>query len=659
MDNTTSRGACTFEKKEGFTPPFLIKKKPSKNANAFYLKGSKYLCKAERDPLLARSPTREGYLIPLQRKDILDRYKSRFKFEEVYESILELPSKAQELCILKNLKIDQRTEKFIEISNRCREVNIPISDLHRSHDPSLHLMKRDYEQLGDEIQQIERDIDYHKNSPQEQWEDPIPLLDDLPPVLPLKTEMIPEPIRDWIMDIAERMQIPPDFSASSAIVVLGSLIGTKVGVHPKQKDDWLVYPNLWGAVVGRPSLLKSPAIAEVMKPLDDLVKEAIKNHQEEELLYEKGLMVLEAKKNAFKGSLKDVAKRASKSGDFSEFDAMYEEQDNFEAPEKPAQKRYKTEDGTVEKIGEILQSNSQGILIHRDELSGWLKSMDKYGREGDRAFYLEAWNGSGSFTVDRIGRGTLHIPALCLSLLGGIQPGPLASYVHQARSGGSGDDGLLQRFQMLVWPDAPTTWTNVDRFPNSEAKNRAYEVFRKLSELEAEPLRFSEEAQALFDGWRENLEKRLRSQETMASMESHLAKYRSLMPSLALIFYLVETIDKGESLDRISLESSQKAIEWCDYLMSHAKRLYSSAGEPEAKAGLELLKKIQQGYLKEGFTPRDVYSGRHWFMLSNRNEVDIALKELQDLGWVRVKTLSTGGRPKVVVYLHPKLRKGK
>jgi hypothetical protein len=95
-------------------------------------------------------------------------------------------------------------------------------------------------------------------------------------------------------------------------------------------------------------------------------------------------------------------------------------------------RRYKTEDATVEKISKILLENPRGILVHRDELSGWLRNLDKQGREGDRSFYLESWNGTGSFDVDRIGRGSLHIPALCLSILGSIQPGPLSSYVYQA-----------------------------------------------------------------------------------------------------------------------------------------------------------------------------------------------------------------------------------
>ena len=144
-----------------------------------------------------------------------------------------------------------------------------------------------------------------------------------------------------------------------------------------------------------------------------------------------------------------------------------------------------TNDATIEKIAEILRDNPDGLLLYRDELMGWLRSLDKAGREADRAFYLEAWNGNGSFSVDRIGRGSLHVPAVCVSVLGGIQPGPLSTYVRDALGEAEKADGLLQRFQLLVHPD-PRGYDPVDRRPDLEAKNRAYDVFKGLAGLDAE-----------------------------------------------------------------------------------------------------------------------------------------------------------------------------
>ncbi len=45
------------------------------------------------------------------------------------------------------------------------------------------------------------------------------------------------------------------------------------------------------------------------------------------------------------------------------------------------------------------------------------------------------------------------------------------------------------------------------------------------------------------------------------------------MASLALIFHLIDGIKFG-SVGDISERSAQMAIEWCDYLESHARRIY-------------------------------------------------------------------------------------
>jgi hypothetical protein len=331
-------------------------------------------------------------------------------------------------------------------------------------------------------------------------------------------------------------------------------------------------------------------------------------------------------------------------------------------------KRYKTEDATTEKIGELLLQNTNGILIHRDELTGWLKSLDKDGREGDRAFYLEGWNGSGSFTVDRIKRGTLQIPSLCISIFGGIQPGPLSSYVYETCKGGAGDDGLLQRFQLLVWPDTPKAWKNVDRWPDTKAKNRAYEIFKQLDRYiplidklvlgtDIPAIRFSDEAQELFNSWRTALEYRLRANVMSPTLESHLGKYRKLLPSLSLIFQLCSDVDRSIEPQSINIEAIQKAIKWCDYLETHAIRLYSCSVNHKMESARALMEKIKKGDVKDGFTIRDVYNARHWSRLSEPEEVKNATEILVLHGWIKFEEIKTPGRTKQIFRIHPDILK--
>jgi Protein of unknown function (DUF3987) len=111
---------------------------------------------------------------------------------------------------------------------------------------------------------------------------------------------------------------------------------------------------------------------------------------------------------------------------------------------------------------------------------------------------------------------------------------------------------MIQRFSMLVWPDQSPEWKEVDRYPASEPRAAAIQAFQRLDELTPDLigvatdqfalipcLRFDEGAQDLFNEWRQELETRLRSGDLSPALESHFAKYRKLVPSLALINHLV------------------------------------------------------------------------------------------------------------------------
>src|SRR5207249_2952704 len=102
----------------------------------------------------------------------------------------------------------------------------------------------------------------------------------LSPVPPLSPSMIPASLRKWLVDIAQRGCFPLEYPTAAALVALSALVGRKCGIRPKRRDDWLVIPNLWGAIVGPPGIQKSPPVAEAMLPLNRLVAEAFKLHKE-------------------------------------------------------------------------------------------------------------------------------------------------------------------------------------------------------------------------------------------------------------------------------------------------------------------------------------------------------------------------------------------
>jgi hypothetical protein len=124
---------------------------------------------------------------------------------------------------------------------------------------------------------------------------------------------------------------------------------------------------------------------------------------------------------------------------------------------------------------------------------------------------------------------------------------------------------MLQRFQLLVYPDKKT-WKLVDEYPDHIAKNRVFEVCKTIDAMvftdygaqAPEPLyegqytipffRLSPEAQTPFHEWLKTLQEKLDSNDHPIILQ-HLSKYRSLMPSLALIFHVVDNADGKRERD--------------------------------------------------------------------------------------------------------------
>ena len=477
------------------------------------------------------------------------------------------------------------------------------------------------------------------------WPEPKPIGDGLLPVLPFSANFMPPVIMNWVLDIAERKQCPPEYVAIPAIVALGSVLGSKIEVQPKRRDDWANVPNLWGVVIGRPGMLKSPAIDDVLKPLRGLEREARIAFQEATRIYEIDLERWEAAK---KQDRKDGTELAGLK------------------PEMPVQKRYLTSDTTYEKLGVLMSENPGGVLVHRDEMIYLLRGLDKEEQVNARSFFITAWNGSSGYTFDRIQRGTVYIDRVILSMIGAATPSGIIKYIKGVEDDGFGGDGLFQRFSLAIWPDITPNWSNIDTEPNREARDKAYELFKKFDTLvpsaigaeyslfEPTPfLRLDEEAETAFVAWRTELEHRLRAPDGMQYMlEGHISKYRKLVPVLSLINHLAEDGAHGP----ISGRAMSRALLFVKYLESHAKRIYGCRKATNADAAKAILDRIKHHWLDDGFKQREIIHDHSWAGLKEEDVVVEGLKLLCATGWIKPETIPPGpqgGRPSIIFRVSP------
>jgi hypothetical protein len=492
------------------------------------------------------------------------------------------------------------------------------------------------------------------------WPKPEPIQSELPPVEAFSEDLLPASLCPLVADVTERMQVPMDYPAAVMVVCLAGAVNRRAVIQPKANDTgWVVVPNLWGGIIAPPGFMKSPVIQAVTCPLNRIQTEWRHEHEEALKEHARRKEEYELRRAAWKEQYKAASKKGNAAPEMPENE-----------PEEPKLRRLIVNDATFEALHQTMSENPAGILVIRDELTGWWSQLGRAGREGERAFCLQAWNGDTGHTIDRIGRGTIHVEACCMSMLGGIQPGRLRSYLADALEDGPSNDGLIQRFQALVWPDTAPDWNYVDRAPASASEQRAARVFRRLVELDGENparFRFAPDAQELFIEWLAELEAKIRGEELHPALISHLSKYRSLMPALALLFELADRASfegfDGSHLaypeNLVSLEHTRQAAASCDYLESHARRVYSCIVTPQLRAARELADKIKHRKVgTEGFfSCRDVYL-KGWSGLDSPDAVKQAAEVLQDAGWVwdvSAPSGPLGGRPANRYAVNPKV----
>ncbi len=167
---------------------------------------------------------------------------------------------------------------------------------------------------------------------------------------------------------------------------------------------------------------------------------------------------------------------------------------------------------------------------------------------------------------------------------------------------------------MLVYPDHPKRWKLVDQAQNIQAWNQASKIMNTLSEMNfcdygaiwdegsgIPYFQFDKHAQPIFYTWITKLEDKLRHDSDDPILIEHLAKYRKLMPSLALIFHLIDTANaKAKNVQYPRLIPGTcilRAAGWCDYLETHARRIYESSLNLTYQAARKLARKIKSGQL--------------------------------------------------------------
>lgn len=270
---------------------------------------------------------------------------------------------------------------------------------------------------------------------------------------PFPIEIFPPTIQAWLKNISNNLSCPIDYTACGLLAVISVLCG-KTSIYIPEKD-WREKAILYMSIIAQPGSGKSPALQKMLAILYQIEEDFQQENELAESHYEEELANYELDLNRWKSQQK-----SNHGGN------------RPEKPEKPIRKTIFTTDITSEALAEIA-SNNNAILVFKDEISGWVASMDQYrnGRGEDREFYLSLWNGNFA-KVDRKRQKPIIVTDPHVSVLGGVVPDKLPLLNQETH------DGFFDRLLCSYPEHMKRIWT-IENI-NNKIRNEAMAILKNV-----------------------------------------------------------------------------------------------------------------------------------------------------------------------------------
>lgn len=453
-----------------------------------------------------------------------------------------------------------------------------------------------------------------------QWQRPLNIFAEFP-APPIRHDMLPAVIANYAEECGELIGVDPAMVAIPALVACASALHDDVKIQPKRfETGWTESARLWCAVVGSPSVRKTPAIKRATKRLRKIDHDLADDNARQQAAYSEQME-----------HFKEAKKEAKKMGQ------------SIPEPKRPAMARMIVEDITVEALSEVLKDNTRGIMCIQDELSGWFGMMDAYtgGKAGnkDRAAWLQAYNG-GFRQVDRVMRGSVHIPNFSVSMIGGIQPDAIRRIAKDMT-----DDGLMQRFIIVIGRNS----RELDRMEDPVVSREYGELIERLHAVQGsgKPVTLSEDAHVIREGLMAYAGELADYPALPSGLRSHLGKWSGLFARLLLVYHAIECVERrvyptevevsGETADQVDRLMRR-------FLLPHALAYYTDV--LGASGDLEHARWVAGHILSKGLqsiSNRDlVQAYKQWRGLDDWRRQRV-MQLLEDMSWVAPVT--DEGRP--------------
>ncbi|WP_304459404.1 YfjI family protein [Alicyclobacillus sendaiensis] len=366
-------------------------------------------------------------------------------------------------------------------------------------------------------------------------------------VLPFPDDVLPKPLWNFAVEVAEHVVCPNDYVGMGILTVAGALLGNSVTISTDK--GWRERARIWTLIVGDSGSGKSPAIGHVMKPVEAIQSQLAAEYRRAHEQYK-----LEAE--------------------------TWTRESGKPRPVPPPFRQVYVTDTTVEALMDVFVANPRGVLVHWDEAAGFVNSFGQYkgGTGSDKQQILSLWN-DVQWSVNRKGRAPLVVEHPFMGFLGGIQPETLAKL-----RGFSESDGFAYRF-LVVYPDG---------IPRRRSQTAISEESRQLWDHVCRWLwgivydggqcevTFAPDGIKAWNTWLDEHYEEMNDPDFPPHLNGTWSKLDTHALRLTLVVHLLRAacgeIDFSDSVDE---ETMARVAALMQYLKSHARRVYQEIRETE------------------------------------------------------------------------------
>jgi len=380
---------------------------------------------------------------------------------------------------------------------------------------------------------------------------------------------LPQPVQDFIIDVCTKKQVPIEFVLSPLLAVAGTMAGRNAVLDGRGYEN---SPCFWCMVIGDAGANKSFPQALITEPLDRINRDLIQANKVELQQWQTECATLT--KNS-KGEHPTL-------------------------PPRPPKCRVEVSDTTREALDEIIAGSPCGVCQVRDELSGWLADIGRYGKSGEIQSYLSYWNGKGA-TIDRKGEvGTTEADRVLFNICGTTQPDVLPDCFPKQYI----VNGFAHRF-MFFWPQIIPP-KKIERYPLKPDTSQWDRLMQNLNAIRQTTTRLtlSEEATDIAMQYEQEIEGAKALAETSQYEMGALSKLNIYMLRLACVTRMLAIADGDTSLEVTAIEM-EWATDLCRYLHTTQMRVYEvvmCGRKTKPMTDKELIREIMRRYAAKGVT---------------------------------------------------------